>query len=273
MRLPLGQPILTNLDPQNQTLFQLLRAFSLSGFHGYVLQHKDDSSAVVLVKDGNPIRAVVRRKGKETLLGPSAAREIASKRECDSCEIVKLSERALKIAHIICMGNSVADGLEPNSKDVSFFYNESRSKKLNSLIQCYNDHEEYYIWIEEGRLVEKPNTEEFKAFRAKGGVLVNLYTYFNDQVAPQPLTLDLFISPHWFRGFLVRQLKRNFPKNIESLIEELETSEVELKDHQHWFKRVGEFLEMFVCTSKKARAFTDKIQALLEETEEYRLLA
>ncbi len=229
MRLPLGKPILANFDSQNQTLFQLLRAFYISGFHGYVAQRKDGGSAVILLEDGNPIHTIIRKNGKETLMGPAAAQEFASKLEYDDCKIAKLSENSLKIALIICKGNNYATGLAPNSKVVGAFYKEYLSKKLNGLIQLYNDFEEYYIWIEEGRLVEKHSVEELNSFRSKGGVQVDLYTYYDDQLVPQALTLDLFISPFWFRNFLLKQLKRNFHNKIDSLKAELQTSIVELK--------------------------------------------
>jgi hypothetical protein len=170
------------------------------------------------------------------------------------------------------MGDCYAAGLEPTSAEMNRFYAECGEKGLGGLIQLYDDSRNYFFLTEKGTIVERPSGEEYDTFRARGGYRVDLYLYRDDQLTPQPLTLDHFIPPSWFRGFLLKQLERGFSKNIDKLIEELETAEVELKDHDHWFGRIEEFLEMFVCSSKQAKAYIDKVRALMEGTEEFQHL-
>jgi hypothetical protein len=273
MRLPLGKTLQPNLPLQSQTLFQLLRAFTVSGFRGYVAQQKDGTSYAVLCQGGVPVVTVARCGSGEALSGRPAAVRFSSGLAWENCRFIELDQRALDNARVICQADCYASGLAPTSAEMNRFYNECTSNGHNGLIQLYDDAREFYVPIRGGKIVERPSGEEYDNFRARGGYKVDLYCYANGQVADRPLSLDNFVSPLWLRGFLVRQLKTSFKKSIEMLLEELETAEVAFGDLEHWFKRIGEFLETFVCSSRQARVFLEKARALMEGTEEYRYIS
>ncbi|MCX7022229.1 MAG: hypothetical protein NTW26_08185 [bacterium] len=269
MRLPLGKAFQPNLPPQSRTLFQLLRAFTVSGFRGYITQQKDGTCCAILCQGGIPVSAVARGDSGETLSGPTAAHRFSTGLEWDACKFVELDQRALNNARVISRADCYASGLAPTSAELNRFYNECSTKGLNGLIQLYDDAREFYVPIKGGRIVERPSGEEYDNFRARGGYRVDLYLYQNGQLADQPLSLDNFISPLWLRDFLVRQLNASFKKSIGLLLEELEVAEIGFGNLEHWFKRIGEFLETFVCSSRQAKVFLEKVRALLESTEEF----
>jgi len=273
MRLPLGKTFQPNLPPQSRTLFQLLRAFTVSGFRGYITQHKDGTYFAVLCQGGIPVSTVTRRDSGETLSGPTAAHRFSSGLEWDACKFVELDQRTLDTARVICRGDCYASGLAPTSAEMNSFYTECNSKGLNGLIQLYDETREFYVPIKGGRIVERPSGEDYDNFRARGGYRVDLYIYKNGQLTDQPLSLENFISPLWLRDFLARQLNASFKKSIELLLEELGTAEIGFGNLEHWFKRIGEFLETFVCSSKQAKVFLEKVRALLEGTEEFQYIS
>jgi hypothetical protein len=269
MRLPLGKAFQPNLPPQSRTLFQLLRAFTVSGFRGYIAQQKDGTSCAILCQGGIPVSTVIRSGSGDALSGPTAAQKFSSGLEWDACRFVELDQRSLDTARVICRADCFASGLAPTSAELNSFYSDCISKGHNGLIQLYDDTREFYVPIKQGKIVERPSGEEYDNFRARGGYKVDLYCYKNGQLADQPLSLDTFISPCWLRDFLVRQLNASFKKSIELLLEELAKAEIGFENLEQWFKRIGEFLETFVCSSKQARVFLEKLRALLEGTEEF----
>ncbi|HUT99540.1 MAG TPA: hypothetical protein VM054_10775 [bacterium] len=269
MRLPLGKTLLPNLPPQNRTLFQLLRAFTVSGFRGYITQHKDGSCFAVLCQGGIPVSVVTRCDSGETLSGQTVAQRFSSELAWENCRFVELDQKSLDKARIICQADCYASGLAPTSAEMNRFYSDCISEGRNGLIQLYDEAREFYVPIKQGQIVERPSGEEYDNFRARGGYSVDLYCYRNGQVADKPLSLDNFISPLWLRDFLVRQLNASFKKSIELLLDELGTAEIGSGNLDHWFKRIGEFLETFVCSSRQARVFLEKVRAMMESTEEF----
>jgi hypothetical protein len=187
----------------------------------------------------------------------------------ESCRFVELEQKSLDKARVICLADCYASGLRPTSAEMNRFYSECISEGRNGLIQLYDDTREFYVPISQGQIVERPSGEEYDNFRARGGYKVDLYCYSNGQVADKPLSLDNFVSPLWLRNFLVRQLNASFKKSTELLLEELGTADIGFENIEHWLKRIGEFLETFVCSSRQSRVFLEKVRALMEGTEEY----
>lgn len=269
MRLPLGKTLQPSLPPQDQTLFQLLRALTVSGFRGYITQQNDGTRYAVLCQAGIPVATVSKSESGEKLSGQTAAQRFSSELVWDSCRFVELNQKSLDTARVICQAECYASGLEPTSAEMNRFYSDCISEGGNGLIQLYDDAREFYVPIQQGRIVERPSGAEYDNFRARGGYKVDLYCYSNGQVADRPLSLDNFVSPLWLRNFLVRQLNANFKKSTGLLLEELGTAEIVFENLEHWLKRIGEFLETFVCSSRQSKVFLEKVRALMEGTEEY----
>jgi hypothetical protein len=269
MRLPLGKTLQPSLPPQDQTLFQLLRALTVTGFRGYVTQQNDGTRHAVLCQAGIPVATVSKTESGERLSGQEAAQRFSSELLWDSCRFVELDQKSLDTARVICQAECYASGLEPTSAEMNRFYSDCISRGHNGLIQLYDDAREFYVPIRQGQIVERPSGAEYDNFRARGGYKVDLYCYSNGQVADRPLSLDNFVSPLWLRNFLVHQLNANFKKSTELLLEELGTADIGFDSLEHWLKRIGEFLETFVCSSRQSRVFLEKVRALMEGTEEY----